>query len=50
MAVVYPSPIIVLDEPTNDVDPIRRQKIWRYLKKLSNKAYNHRGHTQYFRS
>lgn len=39
MAVVYPSPIIVLDEPTNDVDPIRRQKIWRYLKKLSNKGH-----------
>ena len=39
MAVVYPSPIIVLDEPTNDVDPIRRQKIWRYLKELSNKGH-----------
>ncbi|TLG78431.1 ABC transporter ATP-binding protein [Vagococcus zengguangii] len=39
MAVAFPSPIIVLDEPTNDVDPIRRQIIWKHLKKLS-----HDGH------
>ncbi|MFG5639694.1 ABC transporter ATP-binding protein, partial [Enterococcus faecalis] len=25
--------------PIHDVDPIRRQKIWRYLKKLSNKGH-----------
>lgn len=35
MAVAFPSPIIVLDEPTNDVDPIRRQIIWKHLKKLT---------------
>lgn len=28
-------PIIVLDEPTNDVDPIRRAIMWRYLQKLA---------------
>lgn len=39
MAVALPSPIIVLDEPTNDVDPIRRQIIWKYLKKLSNDGH-----------
>ncbi|MFC6347573.1 ABC transporter ATP-binding protein [Vagococcus carniphilus] len=39
MAVAFPSPIIVLDEPTNDVDPIRRQIIWKHLKKLSNDGH-----------
>lgn len=39
MAVAFPSPIIVLDEPTNDVDPIRRQIIWQHLKKLSNEGH-----------
>lgn len=39
MAVAYPSPIIVLDEPTNDVDPIRRQIVWKHLKKLSNEGH-----------
>lgn len=35
MAVVCPAPIILLDEPTNDVDPIRRKLIWKYMRKLA---------------
>ena len=35
MTVAKPSNIILLDEPTNDVDPIRRKLMWNYLKKLS---------------
>ena len=35
MACVYPAPIILLDEPTNDVDPIRRKKVWAYIKTLA---------------
>lgn len=34
MAVVCPAPIILLDEPTNDVDPVRRKLIWKIMKKL----------------
>lgn len=36
MTVVAPSPIILLDEPTNDVDPVRRKLIWEYMRKLAN--------------
>jgi len=39
MAVVAPPPIILLDEPTNDVDPVRRKSIWRYLRKLAQKGH-----------
>ncbi|WP_285399618.1 ABC transporter ATP-binding protein [Lysinibacillus sp. fls2-241-R2A-57] len=39
MAVVAPPPIILLDEPTNDVDPVRRKTIWRYLRKLAQKGH-----------
>lgn len=39
MTVAFPSPIIILDEPTNDVDPIRRQIIWKHLKKLSSNGH-----------
>jgi ABC-type multidrug transport system, ATPase component len=35
MAVAKPSNIILLDEPTNDVDPVRRKLIWRQLRKLA---------------
>jgi len=39
MTIAKPSDIILLDEPTNDVDPIRRQLIWKYLKKLSDNGH-----------
>lgn len=39
MAVTFPSPIILLDEPTNDVDPVRRKLIWNYMRKLANNGH-----------
>ncbi len=30
----YP-PILILDEPTNDLDPVRRRQIWEYLWELN---------------
>lgn len=39
MAVVCPVPIILLDEPTNDVDPIRRKCVWQYIRKLANSGH-----------
>jgi ABC-2 type transport system ATP-binding protein len=30
-AVVAPAPLLVLDEPTNDIDPIRRSHLWRTI-------------------
>lgn len=35
MAVVTPSPILLIDEPTNDVDPVRRPLIWQNLRQLA---------------
>mgnify|MGYP003084575137 FL=1 len=40
MALIGSPTIILLDEPTNDVDPIRREKQWQLLQKLA-----HKGHT-----
>lgn len=39
MAVVGAPAIILLDEPTNDVDPLRRKKLWLYLKELAKKGH-----------
>lgn len=39
MAVINPPPIILLDEPTNDVDPVRRKLIWKYMKRLSKNGH-----------
>ncbi|GHP13613.1 ABC transporter ATP-binding protein [Lentilactobacillus fungorum] len=36
MTVVAPPPILLFDEPTNDVDPVRRIIVWEYLRKLAN--------------
>jgi ABC-type multidrug transport system ATPase subunit len=30
-AVVAPAPLLVLDEPTNDIDPIRRSHLWKTI-------------------
>jgi len=39
MAVVYPAPIILLDEPTNDVDPVRRKRVWQHMRKLAQRGH-----------
>ncbi len=38
MAVIHSRHIIVLDEPTNDVDPVRRRYLWSEIKKLTNQG------------
>ena len=35
MAAVAPGRIVILDEPTNDVDPLRRRAIWQEVQSLS---------------
>ena len=39
MAVVAPPPVLLVDEPTNDVDPIRRPLIWRHLRRLADSGH-----------
>lgn len=38
MAVVDEPAIVLLDEPTNDVDPFRRRLMWKYLRRLANRG------------
>jgi ABC-2 type transport system ATP-binding protein len=35
MAAVVPGEIVVLDEPTNDIDPLRRRLLWQQVHRLS---------------
>ena len=35
MAAVVPGRIVVLDEPTNDVDPLRRKRLWEQVRGLA---------------
>lgn len=39
MAVVAPPPVLLVDEPTNDVDPVRRPLIWRHLRRLADNGH-----------
>lgn len=34
MAIVSPGPMVILDEPTNDVDPLRRRLLWEQIRRL----------------
>lgn len=38
MAAAAPAPILVLDEPTNDVDPLRRQLLWEEVRSIADKG------------
>ncbi len=35
MAVIHPGKVVVLDEPTNDVDPVRRRLLWEEIRKIT---------------
>ena len=35
MAVIKPGKLVILDEPTNDVDPTRRRYLWELIRKLA---------------
>jgi ABC-2 type transport system ATP-binding protein len=39
MTVVAPGPLIVLDEPTNDVDPVRRRLLWEEVRRLASQGH-----------
>jgi ABC-2 type transport system ATP-binding protein len=38
MAAVVPGRVVVLDEPTNDVDPVRRRLLWAAVRALANEG------------
>lgn len=38
MTLVAPVPLVVLDEPTNDVDPPRRRRLWRALRGVAHRG------------
>lgn len=38
MAVVAPTPLVVLDEPTNDVDAARRRRLWGVVRRLADQG------------
>lgn len=35
MAVINSKKVVILDEPTNDVDPVRRRYLWREIRKIT---------------
>jgi len=39
MAVVMPGSIVILDEPTNDIDPLRRRLLWQEVQNLAERGF-----------
>src|SRR5690625_7827044 len=35
MSAIVPGNLVILDEPTNDVDPVRRQLLWEQIQNLA---------------
>jgi ABC-2 type transport system ATP-binding protein len=38
MAIVMPGQLVILDEPTNDVDPLRRRLLWQEVRSLADQG------------
>ncbi len=38
MAIVVPGRLVILDEPTNDVDPLRRRLLWEKVRQIANEG------------
>jgi ABC-2 type transport system ATP-binding protein len=38
MVAVWPGRMVILDEPTNDVDPLRRRLLWEQVRELGNRG------------
>ncbi len=38
MAAVVPGKVVILDEPTNDIDPLRRRALWQEVQELGRKG------------
>jgi ABC-2 type transport system ATP-binding protein len=38
MAAVSPGRLVILDEPTNDIDPLRRRLLWKQVRRLSDRG------------
>ena len=38
MAAVVPGQVVILDEPTNDVDPLRRKRLWQQVRRLADEG------------
>lgn len=38
MTAVWPGRVVILDEPTNDVDPLRRRLMWEQIRKLGHEG------------
>ena len=38
MATVWPGRLVILDEPTNDVDPLRRRLLWEEVRRLGHQG------------
>ncbi|MFO1446260.1 ABC transporter ATP-binding protein [Bacillus sp. Bva_UNVM-123] len=36
MAIIVPGKLVILDEPTNDIDPVRRRYLWQVIRELTN--------------